>query len=117
MTEEKDIGGRPRGLPSRCITIDDRNDNVGFYVYVGLDIFERLGSPEYIMLEPRETNADGTPTAWKIRPSKEDEEGRYKMTVVSDNRPRFALGKTRHDELNLDIGRYPALMWHGEVIF
>jgi len=116
MTEEKDIGGRPRGLPSRCITIDERDDNPGYLVYIGIDIFERLGSPEYVMIEARERN-DNLVTAWKIRPAQEHEEGRYKMIVVHNNRPKFPIGKAKHDDLNLDVGKYPALIWRGEIIF
>jgi hypothetical protein len=98
---------RPRGLSSRCLRIFPKTAAAGYYVQIGLDLYDRVGQPARVQIELR----DG---GWQLVPV---HSRGYKVVALPHNVPRFTLGQERFETLNLGTGQYPALVLGGKFLF
>lgn len=101
---------RPRGEASRQILIFARNDLPGYYLHIGLTLYELLQRPRAVRIEQR-------PGGWLLVPAKLGEERAHSVYHFPRNTPRMRLSQGEFEELGLTIGRYPVLILNGAAHF
>jgi hypothetical protein len=98
----KNRGHRPRGPMSKIVRIIARKDHLGYFLYIGMDVYQELGRPEQVLIDVNPSD-----TTWKITAcTRLHTEYDYTVADREGGVPRLAMGVARFEELGLFEGQY-----------
>lgn len=101
-------GGRPR--VARHILIFRRSDRAGYFLHIGLGLYEEIGCPSHVTIRQ-----DGD--RWRIQAAPEGQHDYRVLRYQTRNTPYLPVGKERFERLGLREAQFPAEVKDGGIVF